>query len=188
MKIFFKLAASLMLTGAMFTAFSCSVKERTQSLPEAESLIQFMSGDVLVTISEGAPIFTKTSDGVSCYTVKGKLNSISYSLYVQSSAGNDGLVFNRIFSEGGTWIFSEVYFNGSLVNCEYADLSEDPDGIETKASRRENEKYIDCVKRVRESLKEKSESNTDVACEFVSCGALAAVVGIVDCAEYGDKY
>ena len=155
---------------------------------EAE-IMQFLSGDVLITIYKGAPIATKGSSNIDYYTVTGQLNSTEYSVYVENVIEDDDLVFSKAFSQEKEWLFTEVYYHDQYVRTDFAELDEyGPEVIETKGSRRPGEKYGDCVKRVHAALKAAMEENNPVTCEFINCGAIAAVCGIVDCAEYGDQF
>ncbi len=163
---------------------------------QEENVTQFMSGDILITISTGNNILSRSASMSDYYVVTGKRDSIRYSVYVESIPSEDGLTINKTYSQEGDWLFSEVYFDGKLIGNEFATIDEDQgvsidtdtNDIEMSGSRRPGESYKGCVRRVLKTLKEKAEINTPVTCEFVSCGALAAVVGIIDCAEYGNQF
>lgn len=161
-----------------------------------ENVTQFMSGDILITISTETNIQSRSASMSDYYIVTGERDSIRYSIYVESIPSEDGLTINKIYSQEGDWLFSEVYFDEKLISNEFASIDEDQgvsidadtNDIELSGSRRPGESYKGCVRRVHKTLKEKAEINTPVTCEFISCGALAAVVGIIDCAEYGNQF
>lgn len=186
MKRIFTIAASALVAFAAVLVASCNVNEKTEN-PSKEYLTQFMSGDVLVTVTAGSPFATKSEADRTYFTVKGELNDVFYTLYMESEKSEDDLLINKIYSMDGTWLFSEIYLDDVCVGTEFAELEEDPDGIVSKAARQVNESYGDCVRRVQKTIKKNAETNAEVTCDFLSCGAVAAVVGIVDCLSYEVK-
>lgn len=175
-------------TVALFVG--CNKQERDESMLEDSFVSQFYSGDVLVTIARGAAISTRTSSNIEYYTITGQLNTTEYSLFVESETNKDGLTINNVYSQCGTWLFTEAIFEGRLISREFAELEDDGEETvaETRGSRRPNETYGACVRRVHASIKEAAEENNPILCEFVSCGAIAAAVAIVDCNEYGNQF
>lgn len=165
----------------------CEKQVVVESMNSGDTVSQFMSNDVLVTISTGADILTKGSSEYEYYTVTGELNNTKYSAYVERKVYSDGLSTSSVFSQDGEWLFSETYFNGELINSEFSELNDSV--IETKGSRRPGEGYKACVQRVHESIKRAAEDNNPVFCDlFGCCGAVAAVCGIIDCSEYGTQF
>ena len=167
----------------------CEKQAVVESINSGDIVSQFMSNDILVTITTGADVLTKGSSESECeyYTVTGELNNTKYSTYVERKVYSDGLSISSVFSQDGEWLFSETYFNEELINSEFAELN-DP-VIETKGSRRPGERYKECVQRVHESIKRAAEENNPVICDLIGCcGAVAAVCGIIDCSEYGTQF
>lgn len=183
-----------MKKSVLFLLFICtcifgmitSCNKQSAPAQTSEGIVsQFLSGDVMITISRGAPLLTKGESNVSdLYTVTGELNSIKYSLLVENIE-NDGLLFRKVYSQEGTWLFSEVSFNGELIRTEFASLDDSlDDAVSTKGARHHGEKYGECVRRVHKDLKEATEEHNPITCEFVPCGAIAAVVAVIDCGQY----
>lgn len=168
----------------------CIKQNNTECSSDEEIVSQFYSGDVLVTISEGAPYETKsTTDNVHYYTVLGQMSASEYSLYVEVDDQQNGFSISKVYSQDCTLLFTEVYFDNRLISREFEDLEGySDDNIETKASRQKNEGYIACVHRVHSKLKGAMENNYPITCEFISCGAIAAVCAIVECNEYGNDH
>ena len=189
MKKYYLMLCLLCITTCGFF-FSCNKQEATKSKMEKEYLSQFYSGDVLVTITEGAPISTRSNPNVKYFTVTGQLNETVYSLYEEREEHEDGLIISKAYTQGGTWFYTDVYFEGKLISRELSNLEglEENDVAETRASRRRNESYVACVRRVHEKLENAFDDAHPVMCEFVPCGQIAAVCAIIDCNEYGDQW
>ena len=164
---------------------------KSETISEESIFAEFYSGDVLVTISRGAAIETKNStNDIDYYTVSGQLNKTEYSIFVECSQEESGFFLNKVYSQEGIWLFTDIIFEGRLVGREFSDLeNHDNDDIITKASRRKDERYIDCVHRIHAKMKGRLENNYPVTCDILSfCGAISAVCAIVECNEYGSDH
>jgi hypothetical protein len=153
-------------------------------------VIEVQSGEVLITISVGAPIQTKGDTDAEYYTVHGQLNDVEYATYAVNVISEDGTLKSTVYSQGGTPLFTDTIIDGVVIKREYNDemlefLNQDE--FETKA-RQVGESYGGCLKRTINDMKKAANENTPVLCDFVGCcGAISATVAVVDCAQYEKK-
>ena len=173
----------------------CQKEETTPELTDDGIVSQFYSNNILITVSKGANLETKSSSECQYYTITGELNDKQYSMFLEVDSQDDGLSINRTFSEDGILLFTEAILDGELVSVDFSDLEQiyenwTGNGIiaESMGARKRGERYRDCVKRVHKELKEAFYEANEFWCDIfdlvVGCGAIAAISAVIDCAEY----
>ena len=138
-------------------------------------------GDVCVSISEGAPFATKSEDAIY-YTLKGENGEEIYTLVIEPSMAEDGLVFCNHYSEAGDLIATLVYSENDLLDVEITSEYEITKGEGLK-------KFTSCVKETYHQLRDNVQHGNEITCDFnvTLCDAVSAVAAVVSCTGSKDE-
>lgn len=145
--------------------------------------ISFYDGDVLITISDGAPISTRSSNA-SYITLSGQIEKTTQTVYIESFPEKDHISVSRQYSVDGQLMATLTYFRDTLIDVEIEEGFDNNETLASAAGERFSECFRNEYKRIRDSARDHNPFFCDIAKRL--CPILSAFVAAVECSKPKD--